>query len=415
MNPILRRLVRNKSGRLSSIRPSIAGPRVVCCMIAGCNRGESQQAPPQAAPLVTVSTATAADVPVYIDEIGRAVASESVTIQPQVTGVLVGRHFVDGADVKKGDLLFEIDPRPFQAALAQAKAALLQNQAAFRFAKEDYARVETLQGTSAMSQEDMDQKKNAADVSDALVQAAEAAVETARLNLEYCKITAPIDGLTGTRLVDPGNVVSTQGPNGGTNLLVIQKLDPIYSDFTIDEAQLPRLQQYMSQGTLTVEVKLPGDLAVNSAPTTQPASKAFQPRVGQLIFLNNAVQDGTGTVKLRAQLPNEDRHFWPGQFVNVRLVLTVAKNAVLIPNEATQLSQQGTFVYVLKSDDTAEVRQVTLGQRQGDLIVVEHGVEAGEQVIRTGQTLLQAGSKVQVQKAGGAGGFATAKAESGNS
>jgi multidrug efflux system membrane fusion protein len=343
-------------GRLSSIRPSIAG-LALWLAVAGCNRGDAQQGMTMPPPLVTVSAATAADVPVYIDEIGRAVASESVTVQPQVTGVLTARHFVDGADVKKGDLLFEIDPRPFEAALAQAKASLLQNQAALRFAKEDYARVEGLKGTNAMSEEDMDQKKNAADVSDALVQAAEAQVETARLNLEYCKIASPIDGLTGTRLVDPGNVVSTQGPNGGTNLVVIQKLDPIYADFTIDEAQLPRVQQFMSQGTLTVKVELPQDVVASGAATTQPA---FQPRVGQLIFLNNTVQDGTGTVKLRAELPNEDRHFWPGQFVNVRLVLTVTKNAVLIPNEAAQVSQQGPYVFVIKPDGTADLRPIVL-------------------------------------------------------
>jgi len=197
-------------------------------------------------------------------------------------------------------------------------------------------------------------------------------------------------------------------------MLTIQKLDPIYADFTIDEAQLPRVQQFMSQGTLTVNVELPQDVPANGAATTQPA---FQPRVGELIFLNNAVQDGTGTVKLRAQLPNEDRHFWPGQFVNVRLVLTVTKNAVLIPNEATQVSQQGPFVYVLKSDGTADLRPIVLGQRQGDMIVVEKGLVAGEQVIRTGQTLLQPGGKVTVQNAagGGMGPTASAGGESGHS
>jgi multidrug efflux system membrane fusion protein len=412
MKSNLRQLLGCSMKKLSSIRPSIAGPLVVVlgCMIGGCNRGDSQAAQQMPPPLVTVTEATAADVPVYIDEIGHAVASESVTVQPQVTGMLMSKKFVDGADVHKGDLLFEIDPRPFQAALDQAKANLLQAQAALQYAQSDYSRYQNLKGTPAVSEEEIEQKENTVEVDAATVKAARAAVETTQVNLDYCRITSPIDGLTGTRLVDPGNVVNTQGPTGGTNLVVIQKLDPIYADFTIDEAELPRLQQYMSLGTLRVNVQLPEDaVAKAAAPTTQP----FEPRVGQLIFLNNAVQDGTGTVKLRAQLPNEDRHFWPGQFVNVRLVLTVTKNAVLIPSEATQLSQQGTFVYVLKSDGTADVRPIVLGQRQGDLIVVEQGLTAGEQVIRTGQTLLQPGSKVTVQKPGGFG--ATASAESGNS
>jgi multidrug efflux system membrane fusion protein len=361
-------------------------------------------------PLVTVSAATSADVPVYIDEIGRAVASESVTVQPQVTGLLISKHFVDGVDVHKGDLLFQIDARPFKAALDQAQANLLQAQAAMQYAQSDYSRYQNLKGTPAVSEEEIEQKENTVEVDAATVKAAQAAVETAQVNLDYCRISSPIDGLTGVRLVDPGNVVSTQGPNGGTNLVVIQKLDPIYADFTIDEAELSRVQQFMSQGTLTVNVELPQDAVANSA-TTQP----FQPRVGQLIFLNNAVQDGSGTVKLRAQLPNEDRHFWPGQFVNVRLVLTVAKS-VLIPNEATQISQQGSFVYVLNSDNTVDQRTIVLGQRQGDLIVVEKGLAAGETIIRTGQQLLQPGGKVTVQKSGGGGWTASAdKTESGNS
>jgi multidrug efflux system membrane fusion protein len=410
MKSNLFQLMRCSTRKLSSIRPSIAGPLVVVlvCMVGGCNRGDSQPAMQMPPPLVTVSAATAADVPVYIDEIGHAVASESVTVQPQVTGMLMSKKFVDGADVKKGDLLFEIDPRPFKAALDQAKANLLQAQAAAQYAESDYKRYENLKGTPAVSEEEIEQKENTVEVNAATVKAAEAAVETAQVNLDYCRIASPIDGLTGTRLVDPGNVVDTQGPTGGTNLVVIQRLDPIYADFTIDEAQLTQVQRYMSQGTLTVNVELPQDAPSAAGPTTQP----FQPRVGQLIFLDNAVQDGSGTVKLRAQLPNEDRHFWPGQFVDVRLVLTVAKS-VLIPNEATQISQQGSFVYVLKPDGTADVRPIVLGQRQGDLIVVEKGLSAGEQVIRTGQTLLQPGSKVTVQKAGGWG--ATASAESGNS
>jgi multidrug efflux system membrane fusion protein len=398
--------------KLSSIRPSIAGPLVVVLMFAvgGCNRGEAPAAQQMPPPLVTVTAATVVDVPLYIDEIGQAVASASVTVQPQVTGMLTSKDFVDGADVKKGDLLFQIDPRPFVAALDQAKANLLQAQAALQYAQSDYSRYQNLKGTPAVSEEEIEQKENTVEVDAATVKAAQAAVETAQVNLDYCRITSPIDGLTGTRLVDPGNVVNTQGPTGGTNLVVIQKMDPIYADFTIDEAQLSRVQEFMSKGTLTVNVELPQDVAASA--TTQP----FQPRIGQLIFLDNAVQDGSGTVKLRAQLPNEDRHFWPGQFVNVRLVLTIAK-CVLIPNEATQISQQGSFVYVLKPDNTVDQRTIVLGQRHGDLVVVEKGLSAGETIVQTGQQLLQPGGKVTVQKSGGNGGLTARadKTESGNS
>jgi multidrug efflux system membrane fusion protein len=382
---------------------------------AGCNRGAEAGAaggfPP---PAVTVAPALTRDVPVYLDEIGKAVASEMVTVQPQVTGMVMSKHFVDGADVHKGDLLFNIDPRPFLAVVAQAKAQLAEDQAALQFAKDDFKRVEGLQGTSAVSQQEYDQKKNTVDIGEAKVQASQAALDTANLNLAYCQVFAPIDGRTGARLVDPGNVVNAGGPNGGSNLLVIQKVDPIYADFTIAEANLPAVQKYMADGELKVEVQLPEDATAAPATqpmvatppaTTQPAGSSlpaavqptFQPRIGQLTFLDNAVQDGTGTVKLRATLPNKDRHFWPGQFVNVRLVLMVKKDAVLIPNQAIQISQTGPFVYVVKSDSTIDQRNIVLGQRQGDSVVVQAGLEAGEKIVVTGQQLLMPGGKVTVQ------------------
>ncbi len=352
--------------------------------------------------LVTMVTAVAKDVPFYLDEpVGKAVASESVIVQPQVTGMLTARHFEDGAFVKTGQLLFEIDARPFQAAVDQAQANLVQAQAALDYAKNDYQRYKALDGQPAVSEEEIEQKENTVEVDAAAVQAAQAGLETAKLNLEYCRITSPIDGRAGARQVDSGNVVNNVAFNGsGTNLLTIQKLDPIYVDFTITERQLPMVRQYMAGGTLKVEAELPEDLAPSAAgPSTQP----FQPRDGELIFLDNAVQDGSGTVKLRAQLPNVDHHFWPGQFVNVRLVLKVEKDAVLIPNQAAQVSQTGPFVYVVKSDNTAELRPIVLGQRQGDLVVVEKGLAAGEQIVNTGQTLVFSGGAVMTAPAAGAG------------
>lgn len=353
------------------------------------------------APLVTVVAAVAQDVPIYLDEpVGKVVASEMVTVQPQITGMLMATKFVDGADVNKGSLLFEIDKRPFEATLAQSNAALVENQASLQLARSDLDRVQHLSGTSAISQQEFDQKKNAVAVAEAKVKAGEAAVETSKLNLEYCQIRSPIEGRAGHRLVDPGNLVSTSGPNGGTNLLVIQKLDPVYTDFTITEGELTRVRRHMAEGSLKVQVGLPQDgagsapgpgSAAATAPSTQPAG----PREGQLIFLDNSVQDGTGTVKLRAQVPNADKHFWPGQFVHVRLILTVKKAAVLIPSQATQISQQGPYVYIMKPDGTADLRPITPGQRQGDQLVVDAGIAPGENVIVTGQLMVIPGKPVR--------------------
>lgn len=331
------------------------------------------------APLVTVVKATKQDVPKYLDEIGRNAAFESVTITPQVGGRIVERHFQDGESLKKGQLLFVIDPRPYKAQLDAAQAGLAQAKAALELAKIQFARDAEVLGERAVSKQDYDTKKNAVDVDQALVEAAEASLETARLNFEYCYIHSPIDGRAGARLVDVGNVVQ---PNA-TSLLSIQRLDPIYANFTVTESDLPEVQQQISRGALKAAVRLPSD--------AESAAKS-----GRVEFLDNSVQNGSGTVNLRATLSNADHHFWPGQFVDVKLVLTTEKAAVLIPNQAAQISQQGSFVYVVKSDDTAELRPVKLGQRQGDDVVVTEGVAPNERVVLAGQMLVRPGGKVRV-------------------
>ena len=346
----------------------------------GCGKGNVQAAAPaMPPPLVRVVSATVQDVPRYLDEIGRNAAFESVTITPQVTGRVDERHFQDGENLAKGQLLFVIDPRPYKAQVDSAQAALAQAKAALDLAKIQFARDEKVIGSRAISKQDYDTKKNAVDVDQALVEAAEAALETAKLNLEYCYIRSPIDGRAGARLVDVGNVVQANT----TSLLSIQRLDPIYAIFTVTEGDLPAVQRQMSSGTLRAEVRLPGD-SENAV------------RTGRVEFLDNAVQNGSGTVNLRATLSNSDRHFWPGQFVDVKLVLTTEKAAVLIPNQAAQISQQGPFVYVVKSDDTAELRPVKLGQRQGDQVVVTEGVAPTERVVFAGQMLVRPGGKVRV-------------------
>jgi membrane fusion protein, multidrug efflux system len=335
--------------------------------------------PPNFAPAVTISRATSRDVPTYLNEIGRSGAFESVTVTPQVGGRILERHVQDGAQLKAGQLLFTIDPRPYQAQLDAAQAQLAQSRAVLDLALTQLKMYESITDIRAVSALDLETKKNTVAVDRAQVQAAEAAVENAKLNLDYCYIHSPIDGRAGARLVDVGNVVQANT----TQLLLVQRLDPIYADFTITEGDLPNVQAEMSRGTLQTLVRLPSDSAQDA-------------RRGTLTFLDNAVQSGTGTVNLRATIRNPDHHFWPGQFVNVQLILSVTHSAVLIPNQATQISQKGPYVYVVKQDDTVEFRTVTLGQRQDDNVVVMSGVTAGERVVLTGQLAVTPGVKVRV-------------------
>jgi multidrug efflux system membrane fusion protein len=348
---------------------------------ASCNHGSARAAGPAGLPppLVSVTKATSQDVPRYLDEIGKNVAFESVTVTPQVAGRITERHFQDGENLSKGQLLFVIDPRPYKAQLDSAQASLAQAEAALDLAKIQFARDQDLVGTRAISKQDYDTKKNTVDVNQAQVEAAKAAIETAQINLDYCYIHSPIDGRAGARLVDVGNVVQANS----TALLSIQRLDPIYATFTITERDLPEVQKQMKGGLLKAMIRLSGETE-NMA------------RAGKVEFLDNAVQNSTGTVNLRATISNPDHHFWPGQFVDVKLVLATQKNAVLIPNQAAQISQQGPFVYVIKADDTAELRPVTLGQRQGNDVVITSGLAANERVVLAGQLLVRPGSKVQI-------------------
>ena len=344
---------------------------------AGCSKKSQPTFEGPPAP-VTTATATAKGVPLYIDAVGKIVAREVVSIQPQVSGRIVKIHFTDGADVKIGDLLFTIDPRPYQAQLNQAEANLAQAEAALNLAKVNFIRVETVSDPRAVSRQDYDQKKNAVEAGEAQLKLNRAAVESARLNLEYCTIRSPINGRAGQRNVDAGNVVSA---NNGS-LLVIQRLDPIYADFTVTENDLSSVQRNMSNRTLKVDVRLPDD--------------SSEPREGKLTFLDNSVQEGSGTVKLRATLANGDRRFWPGRFSKVRLVLETRRAAVLVPAEAPQLSAKGSFVYVIKGDSSAELRPVKVGQRQADLVVIEEGVRSGERVVVNGQLGVTPGGKVRI-------------------
>ncbi len=327
---------------------------------------------------VTVTAAVSQDVPVYLDEVGRTVAREVVSVLPEVSGRITEIRFTDGADLKKGDPLFVVDPRPFQAQLDLAQANLAQSKAALDFANIQFARVQDLVQSKAIARQDYDTRKNAVDVGEAQVKQNEAAVESAKLNLEYTSIRSPIDGRAGHRLVDLGNVVTANT----TTLLTIERMDPIYADFTVTESDFSAVKRNSANHSLKVEIRLPDE--------------ADKPIAGQLTFLDNTVQAGSGTVLLRATAANGGHRLWPGQFVNVRLVLATLPKAVLVPAQATQDSSKGPFVYVIKDDSTAELRPVKLGQRQGDSIVIEQGLKAGERVVLNGQLGVMPGGKVHV-------------------
>lgn len=376
---------------------------------AGCGEGGQPKAQMQGRPpaMVTAATAVRGDVPIYLDQIGKTLAMEVVSIVPQVGGKIIACHIDDGALVKKGQLLFEIDPRPYEAALASARAAVAQDKALLDLTRTEYSRFEAAAASAAVSEMEFDQKKNAMAVAAARVDASQAALDRAALNLEYTRITAPIDGRAGARLVYPGNVVR----ENDVPMLVIQKLDPIYAEFIVSDNELGTVRKFLAASGLNlaqaaerglkVEVDIPADsvrvLSALNGPalTTQAVKNPAGPREGKLTFLDNTVQKGA-TVSLRATIPNADHYFWPGQFVQVRLVLTTKKNAVLIPAKAQQIGQQGPFVYVVTPEGTAEIRPITPGQRQGDLLVVDRGVKAGERVVVTGHMLVKPGDKVSV-------------------
>jgi membrane fusion protein, multidrug efflux system len=355
-------------------------------VVSGCNRASAQggfQMPP---PQVTTATVVFQDVPSYLDEIGRTTATEAVNIVPQVSGQIIQRYFEDGADLKKGEKLFLIAQTPFQALLDQALAAREQAQAQLENAKTNFDRVASELPSKAVSQQDYDNAKNTVDVGQANVKAAQAQIETAKWNLDNCSIVSPTDGRAGQRLVDVGNVVMANN----TNLLSVQKIVPIYVDFTVPEDQLDSVRENLANGPLKVIVSTP-DL-----PDRQIE--------GSVNFLDNSVQDGTGTIRLRATVENANRQLWPGQFVNVRLILSTLKHAMLVPNEAVQIGQQGPFVFIVGADGKADQRNVTPGQRQGDLVVITKGLQGDESIVRTGQFMLNPGMQVIIVNAAAPGG-----------
>src|SRR5213595_2334360 len=345
---------------------------------------EVKAAQPPVRPVLVAKIITK-DVPLYLDEIGTCAAYETVQVQAQVSGQIVARNFQDGADVKKGDLLFTIDPRPYQAALEQAQGQLAQAQSKLVLDQITLKRQQELRARNVISAQDLDTAQATVKSDEAMVKTAEGAVAAAQVNLDYCSIRSSINGRAGLRLVDVGNVVTGgNGGGGGAVLLTIQGLDPIYTDFTVAENDLPLVRRYLGGPNVKVETRAPDG--------------SLPPRTGDLYFIDNAVQPGSGTVKARGVTPNPDRALWPSEFVRVRFILDMLKNAALVPAQAVQVSQSGPFVFVVKPDNTVDLRPVKPGQSQeGDLTVVESGVKPGETVVVTGQLALAPGAKVAPQ------------------
>jgi len=416
-------------------------PVLALAATAACSGGnaESKQAQPARRPAVPVAVAVVErkEMPIQIQAIGTVEAFSVVTIRAQVGGELMRAHVKEGQDVRKGDLLFSIDPRPYEAALAQAQANMAKDQVQVQQARavlqRDLARVgqaranlarDQAQAANArvqerryadlvakelVSREQYDQVKTSAesiaatvsadeaDVRSAeetvradeaairsaeqSVRADEAAVDSAKLQLGYTTIRAPVDGRAGSLGMYEGNVVRATGTNDST-LLVINQVQPIYVSFTVPQQQLAEIKRYMAQATLSVD----------AVPAGEPQAVR-----GAVTFIDNAVDVTTGTIRLKATFANHERRLWPGQFVNVSLTLAVQPDAIVIPSQALQTGQQGSYVFVVKPDATVETRRVVAARTQGNETILASGLQAGEQVVTDGQTRLTGGARVEVR------------------
>jgi multidrug efflux system membrane fusion protein len=350
--------------------------------LAGCNSRDGVQAakplPATGAP-VTVATVASRTMPVELQAIGNVESISTVSIKAQISGQLTGIHFKEGDFVKRGQLLFTIERPPFEAALRQAEGTLAKDQAQALNARLDAERYQGLGSAGVASKQQVDAALAASNAMQATVAADKAAVETAKINLEYTSIYSPISGRTGSIGVKVGNLVKA---NDVPILVTINQIEPIYVTFAIPEQQLTELKQYSAQKTLQV----------NAAP--QGSSQHFD---GRLTFIDNAVDTTTGTIKLKATFANNQHVLWPGQFVDVNLTLKSQPNAIVIPTAALQTSQQGTYVYVVNPDMTAQPQPVKVAWTVGDETVIASGLQPGQRVVTDGQLRLTPGTKVDIK------------------
>jgi multidrug efflux system membrane fusion protein len=340
-------------------------------------------------------------MPVSVSAVGTVEASSTVDIRAQVTGQLSAIHFREGQDVPQGMPLFSLDQRPFRAAVQQAEAVLARDTAQAANAQAQLKRAQDLFNRGLIPRDQFETQNATANALEATVAADRAAVETARLNLQYAEIRAPISGRTGALNVHVGDLVRA---NDTTPLVVINRLSPVYVAFSVPGRLLSEVRRYQGMKPLTVSVRASGGEAgvqpaaisgQTAAPAADPGMSADER--GAVTFIDNAVDPTTGTIKLKATFPNRNRSLWPGLFVQVALTLTTNPKALVIPAIAVQTGQQGQFVYVVKEDQTVEVRPVRLDREVGNDAVIAQGLTTGEQVVTDGQLRLTPGARVMVK------------------
>jgi multidrug efflux system membrane fusion protein len=331
---------------------------------------------------VVAAAAKLADTPVYLDGVGTTKALNTVTVRPQVDGKLIAVLYREGQDVKRGDVLARIDPATYQAQYDQAVAKKAQDEATLANAKIDLERYTNLSATNSIARQQLDTQKATVAQLEALVRLDQAAIEYARANLNYTTITAPLDGRTGIRQVDEGNIVRA---SDATGIVVITQIKPMSIFFTLPQQQLADVNLAFAKGPLTVDA-LGAD------------NKTVIDR-GVLLVVDNQVDQATGTVKLKAEFPNKDTQLWPGQFVNVRLLINTLKDVVVVPTAAVQRGPSGQFAYVVQPDNTVAVRPIRITQQDENIAVIGRGLQAGERVVTTGFARLKQGAAVVVTNA----------------
>lgn len=353
-------------------------------LISGCSKGKPGQAPPKMAVPVAAGTAVRETVPVEIKAIGNIEAYSTVAVKSQIGGELIKVHFTEGHDVNKGDLLFTIDPRPYEASLRQAEANLAKDAAQMENAKEEERRYSELVGKGYVSRSQYDQARTTAAALEAAANADKAVAENARLQLSYCFIHSPISGRTGSIMSDTGNIIKA---NADTPMIVINQIRPVYASFSVPEQRLAEVKKYMTTEKVKVSALIGKD--------------EENPVNGFLTFVDNAVDAATGTIKLRATFMNDKKRLWPGQFVNLVMTLTMQPNAIVVSSPAVQTGQGGQYVFVIKDDLSVELRPVVVGRTFGNMTVVEKGLQAGEKVVTDGHLRLVQGAKVEIKNSAG--------------
>ncbi|TLD43093.1 MAG: putative Co/Zn/Cd efflux system membrane fusion protein [Candidatus Jettenia ecosi] len=360
-------------------------PILICVslmLVSGCIKSEKQaeQSKEQAVPVI-VSTVIQKDVPIVLHSIGTVEAYSTVSVVSQVEGMLTRVYFKEGQYVKKGQLLFTIDPRPYEVALKKAQADLEKNITQAKNAEAQYYRYTELIKAGIVTKEEYDQANTNAEALKSIVNADKASLEIVKLQLNYCFIRSPINGRTGALMVDQGNIVKA---NEEPALVIINQVSPIYVSFSIPEQELHRVKSYMDSGELDVKAVIPGDENHSVA--------------GSIAFIDNEIDRTTGTIRLKAVFTNSDHRLWPGQFVNIMVNLAIQPNAVVVPSQAVQAGQHGQYVFVVGPDLTGEYRPVVTGRMFEGESVVEKGLQPGERVVVDGQLRLTSGTKVEVKR-----------------